>query len=74
MVFEHFHHAIRRAGAQTRLSGHECAGVDQVKSVYVFGRNDGFEYRVLVDVFGQRQLNQDAVNVGVVIEFLNALQ
>jgi hypothetical protein len=62
------------AGAEQRGAGHQRAGVGHVEAVHVLFRGDGFEHLVAVDVLGQRQLHQDAVDLRVVVQFVDAGQ
>ncbi len=67
-VAQQRHAAVRRAGAQRRAFQHQAPDVVGVEAVDVLHRQDRLGHRFLVDVPGQRQLDQDAVDGGVGIE------
>ena len=73
-AFEHFHAAIRRAGPEAGHAGHEGAGAGDVEAVHIFGRADGFDHLLRIDMCGQGQLHQNAVNGGVGIEGVHPFQ
>ena len=54
-------------GTNRVLADREATGIDNVKAVDVLGRIDGRDDRLAVDMVGQRQLDEDAVDriVGV---------
>ena len=60
--------ASRGAGHIVRLAYHQLAHVHRVEAVNILLGVDGVEDFLLVEVLGQRQLDQDAVNLGVLIE------
>ncbi|MCY1537644.1 hypothetical protein D9M68_731490 [compost metagenome] len=72
--FEHLHAAVRRAGPEARGAGHQRAGAGHVEAVDVLGGRDGLDDLLAVHVLGQRQLNEDAVHLGVVVEGADARQ
>ena len=45
-----------------------------MKTVDILGRVDGVDDRVFVHVFGQRQLNQNTVDAGVLVELIDHRQ
>jgi len=53
---------------------HQCADVLGVKTVDVLIRTNGGKHRVAVEVPGQRELDKDAVNGRVGVEFGDARQ
>ncbi len=55
-VFEHQHHASRRAGHQARLSRKERAAIDRVKAVDILIGVDPVDERCGVEMLGKRQL------------------
>ena len=71
---EHLHAAIGCARPKTRHAVHQGPGARDVKAVHVFGGADGFDHLLCVDVCGQRQLHQDAVDAGVIVERFDAGQ
>ena len=56
------------AGHDAFRAGEHMAGVDQVEAVHVLFRQDLRQGGVLVQVLRQRQLHQDAVDSGIVIQ------
>ena len=71
-VFAQHHLAAqRRARHHGVLASGEPAGVDDVEAVDVLGRVDGVDDGVFVDLFGQGQLHQDAVDAGIGVELLD---
>ena len=61
-VLEHHDAAQRRARHQRILADRELAGIVDVKAVDILGRIDRADHRFLVDLAGQRQLDEDAVD------------
>ena len=72
---EQLHDARRRAGHE-RLGAvvHEEAGVGGGEPVDVLGRVDQADELILVEVIGQRQLEQDAVHPLILVEGANQLR
>ena len=54
-----------------KIAGAKAPHIDWVKSVYVLFWRDQFDNCCLIDLFRQRQLHQNAVNGGVVVELFN---
>jgi hypothetical protein len=71
---EHLHAAVRRAGPKTGHARHQGTGTGDVKAVHVLGRADGFDHLLRVDVCGQGQLHQDAVDRWVVVQCFDSSQ
>ena len=46
---------------------HQTTNIHRMKSVHIFVRINGVEHFLLVDVFGQRQLDQDAIDAVILI-------
>ena len=63
MLLEQRHHAARRRGDERRPSEVELAGVERMEPVDVLRRRDRADHLLLVDVVGQRQLDEDRVDV-----------
>ena len=62
-------HAMWRAGQEVRFPDQHPADVDGVESVHVLQRVDGIQNLIFVNVLGQRQLHQDAMESEVAVEF-----
>ena len=45
-----------------------------MKAVNIFSIVDGHHYLLLVDMFGQRQLYDEAINIVVAVQAVNTLQ
>jgi uncharacterized protein (DUF2237 family) len=71
---QHLHAAIGRAGLEADFAHHQRARAGHMETVHVLERRDGLDDLVVVDVGGQRQLDQDAVDAGVVVQRLDAGQ
>jgi hypothetical protein len=69
---QHLHAAIGRAGLEADFAHHQRARAGHMETVHVLERRDGLDDLVVVDVGGQRQLDQDAVDAGVVVQRLDA--
>ena len=67
-AMHHFHHARGGAGLKAGLARDEAADVDGVEAVDVFGGGDGFEEALGIDVFGERELDEDAVDLVAAVE------
>ena len=65
---EHLLHARRRRGQESRAALQEASAVDGVHPVNVLVRVYGEDDLTLLDVGGQRQLDEDAVESGVGVE------
>jgi hypothetical protein len=50
-----------------RFPNHQFSDIDRVKSVHIFFRIDGIEHPGLVDVFRQRQLDQNPMNFRILV-------
>ena len=66
--FRQPHAAERRARHQRRQAARQPPDIERVEAVHVLGRVDGGDDLVCVDLRRQRQLHQDAVDVGVGVE------
>ena len=64
----------RRAGPQPLAAGEERAGVDRAEAVHVFLRRERVEHRPGVDLSGQRQLHEHAVDRPVAVELPDQLE
>ena len=73
-AFEHFHAAIRCAGPKARLPHHERTRAADMKTIHIFEGRNGFDHLVGIDVVGQGQLNQNAMNSRVLVEGRHAGQ
>src|SRR5262245_5719863 len=56
------HDAHRRAGDECLVSKQQRTQILRMKSIHVLARIDAFENPVFVDMFWQRQLDQNAVD------------
>ena len=65
LVAQQLHHPGRRAGHQPRRAVREQAGVERRQPVDVLGRVDRADDRVGVDLVGDRQLDEDPVDLVV---------
>ncbi len=68
VIVQQRHHTTRCARAQTGLPQRKLAHVEGMKAVDVFVRTDPVGHRRLFDLRWQRQLHQDAIDPGVVIQ------
>ena len=66
--------AERRARHQRVEAGGEPAGVHDMEAVDVLGRIDGRDHLGGVDLPGQRQLNEDSINVGIGVQLADELE
>jgi len=64
------HGASGRAGNQAavEISGHQLAGVDHMQPIDVLLGPDRLDHRIGIEMRGQRQLHQDAVDVGILVQ------
>ncbi len=62
--------ASRRAGHKERVPPlhDQTANVDRMETIHVLVQADDPQDRFIVQVSGQRQLHQDAINVGVFVQ------
>ena len=67
-VAEELHHALRRARHQARAALGEQSGASGGQPVDVLPRVDRGDHRVLVDLLGERQLDQDPVHLVVGVQ------
>ncbi len=67
-ALENLNDAGGGAGRERGTAGLQTAGVDGVEAVYVFCGGDGVEEHLGVDLFGQRKLDEDAVDVVAGVE------
>jgi len=56
------HAAERRAGVKSGKAAGQAAGVHDMQAVDVLVRADGGDHHLVVEMLGQRQLDQDAVD------------
>src|ERR1700682_2925894 len=68
---QNFHAASGRAGNKAGAPADEATEVDGMKSIDVFGRIDGFEDALGVDLGRERELNKDAVNIIVAVQIID---
>ena len=62
------HHTQRRAGHHPRRADHQCPGIERMKAIDILVRVDRIDDRAGINVFGQRQLHQDAVDRGIGVQ------
>ena len=76
MIFDHQHAACGRTGHKRvrRVAGRELANVDVMKAVDVFRRCNRLRNPLFVQVIGQRQLNEDAVDCLILVERLHEIE
>jgi len=70
-AFQQGHDALRRAWAQQRHALGQAADIVGVEAVHIFIRTDALEQQRGVQVLGQRQLHQDAVDGRVFVELVD---
>ena len=66
---KNFHAAGGSAGDQAGTATNQSPKIDGMKAVDIFGGIDGFEDAFGVHLFGQRELDEDAVDAIVGVEF-----
>jgi len=66
--------AVRRARQDCIATGPETPNVGDMEPVYILIWVDGCQNLLLISLVRQRQLNQDAINGIVSVEFLNKCQ
>ena len=72
---EHLKDAVRGAGPHAfALAAQQSPKVQRMQPVNVFGWRKGVEYRQFVDLPGQRELGEDAVEAVVALQPCNHLQ
>lgn len=74
IAVENLHAAGGSAGDEAGTSADEAAEIHGMETVNIFGGIDGFEYALGVDLFGKRELNEDAVDAVVAIEIVDEFQ
>ena len=74
VTLQQIHNARRCGGYECVESGNQPSKIDGMKTVNILLRVDSLDYLLFVNVFGQRQLNDKTVNIGIVIEFCNGFQ
>ena len=72
--FKHFHHAIRRTGNETRIALRQRTDVFSVEAIDILINRNRFEHGFFIEVFGQRQLHQNAVDIGIGVQLGNLFQ
>ena len=65
---QHFHHAVRGAGSEQWLTGHQQTRIADVEAIDVFFCSDRFDDFVRIDMCRQRQLHQNAVDFRIVVQ------
>src|SRR5579872_5336819 len=73
-ALQNFHASGGRAGHQARALRGKVADVHGMEAVHVFGGIDGEENFLGVHVRGQRQLNQNSVNIVADVESVNQFE
>src|ERR1700733_8153932 len=68
---ENFHHAERGAGDEIGASGDEAADVEGMEAVDIFGRIDRFEDFLCVNLRGERELDEDAIDFVATIQIID---
>ena len=71
---QHFHAARGSTGDEARTIADQTADADGAETVDVFGRIDGFEDLLGIDLRGKGKLDEDAVDRIVVVEILDQFQ
>ena len=72
--FEHLHAAVRRAWTKAGAAHHQCARARDVEAIDVLGGRDGLDDLLRVHVLGDRQLDEDAVHLGVGVQRADAVE
>ncbi|MPM92222.1 hypothetical protein SDC9_139357 [bioreactor metagenome] len=68
-LLEHLHDAVRGTRDETRCTLRQGANVLGMEAVDILLGGDGFEHFLFVEMLRQRQLDQDAVNGRIGIQF-----
>ncbi|MPM43646.1 hypothetical protein SDC9_90323 [bioreactor metagenome] len=63
--------ALGRAGDHPSLPGKQFAGVADMEAIYILLRQYTRQHRSLIEVTGQRQLYQDAMNGVIRVQFID---
>ena len=71
---EHLHDACGRTGPKHGLARYHSADIQGVERVDILQGAYGVDYRALVDVPGQGELNEDAVDGAVAVELIDERQ
>ena len=71
---EQLHHPLRRARDEARATLGQEAGAGRGQAVDVLGRIDRRDHLVLVDLVGQRQLDEDPVDRVVRVQLGDQLE
>ena len=73
-LLEHLHHAVGRAGDESRVTLGQGADVLGVKTIHVLAVVDGQSDALFVNMFGQGQLYDKSVHVWIIVELSYYLQ
>ena len=68
---EHLNTAVRGTGQEALLTDQHFADIDGMETIDIFVGVDRQQGGVLIHVLGQRELKQDAVDLGVVVHAVN---
>ena len=74
MIAQHHQTAQRRAGHHGFLSRSQKTHVGDMKPVHILGRINGIDHQIFVQMLGQRQLHQDTVDRGIVVQLIDQRQ
>ena len=76
MIFDHQHATSRCAGHEgvAHVAGSELADIDEVKAVHVLVGQDCLGHSLFIEVAGQRQLYEYAVNAVVGVQLVDQRQ
>lgn len=74
VLFEDRHDPLRRAGGKDRISGEEPPEVAGVKSIHILLGRDRIDDATGLHLRRQGELDQDAVDVGIVVEAADRLE
>ena len=74
MIAQHHQAAQRRTGHHAFLPRPQQAYVRDVEPVDILGRINRVDHQILVQMFGQRQLHQNPVDLGIGVQLLDQRQ
>ena len=72
-LLEHPQDTLRGARQKTGVAGQKTAEILRMQAVHVFLRINGLQDPLAIQVWGQRELDQDAVDIVLSIEVLDEL-
>ena len=71
IAFEQIHDAHRRGAHEARKANGKTSHIDRMESIHILAVVNGLDDLLAVDMLRQRKLHDEAVNLGILVQFVH---